>query len=141
GTGILPLVRLGRGARVRAVEPNRGMGEAAEARLGGQARFGSVNGTAEATTLPAVSVYLLVVGQAFHWFDGERARREALRVLKPGACAALLWNERPEKLTPFMADYEALLRRHAPEDVRIVARRADVESIRRFFGGALGLAT
>jgi len=141
GTGILTELLLARGARVLAVEPNRGMREAAEARLGGQARFGSVNGTAEATTLPAASVDLLVVGQAFHWFDGERARREALRVLKPGACAALLWNERPEVLTPFMADYEALLRRHAPEYVRIVARRADVESMRRFFGGAMELET
>ena len=62
-------------------------------------------------------------------------------MLKPGACAALLWNERPEQLTPFMADYEALLRRHAPEYVRIVARRADVESMRRFFGGVMELET
>jgi SAM-dependent methyltransferase len=141
GTGILTELLLTRGALVLAVEPNQGMREAAEARLGGQARFRSVNGTAEATTLPAGSVDLLVVGQAFHWFDGERARREALRVLKPRACAALLWNERPGELTPFLADYEALLRRHAPEYVQIVARRADVDSMRRFFGGAMELET
>src|SRR5205814_8755545 len=115
----------------------RCMRRSADSRLAGHARCGSVNGSAESNTLPACSDDLLVVGQAFHWFEGERARREALRVLKPGACAALLWNERPEELTPFMADYEELLRRHAPEYVRIVARRADVDSMRRFFGGAM----
>lgn len=141
GTGILTELLLARGAMVLGVEPNQGMREAAEARLAAQARFRSVNGTAEATTLPTGSVDLLVVGQAFHWFDGERARREALRVLKRGAFAALLWNERPQELTPFLADYEILLRRHAPEYVQIVARRADVESMRRFFGGAMELET
>jgi SAM-dependent methyltransferase len=141
GTGILTELLLARGALLIGVEPNEGMRAAAEARLGGQARFRSVNGTAEATTLPAASVDLLVVGQAFHWFDGEKARREALRVLKPHHFAALLWNERPQELTPFLADYEALLRRHAPEYVEIVARRADVPSMRRFFGGAMELET
>lgn len=141
GTGILTELLLERGARVLAVEPNEGMRRAAEARLAGEARFRSVNGTAEATTLAAVSVDLLVAGQAFHWFDGDRARREALRVLKAGKFAALLWNERPVELTPFLADYEALLRRHAPEYVEIVARRAEVPSMRRFFGGAMELET
>ena len=141
GTGILSALLLARAAQVIGVEPNEGMRAAAEARLGAQARFRSVNGTAEATTLPAASVDLLVVGQAFHWFDGEKARREALRVLKPHHFAALLWNERPQELTPFLADYEALLRRHAPEYVEIVARRADVPSMRRFFGGAMELET
>ncbi len=141
GTGILTELLLSRGAQVIAVEPNEGMRAAAEARLGGQARFRSVNGSAEAMTLPAGSVDLLVAGQAFHWFDGERARLEALRVLKPGRFAALLWNERPQELTAFIADYEALLRSHAPEYTDIVARRADVASMRRFFGDAMELET
>src|SRR5207244_13391706 len=52
GTGILTELLLARGARVLAVEPNRGMRDAAEARLGGQARFVSVHGTAEAGSVP-----------------------------------------------------------------------------------------
>lgn len=141
GTGILTELLLARGAQVIGVEPNDGMRGCAEARLGAQARFRSVKGSAEATTLPASSVDLLLAGQAFHWFDGERARLEALRVLKPGRFAALLWNERPEELPAFLADYDALLRTHAPEYVEIVASRADVPSMRAFFGGAMELET
>ena len=141
GTGILSELLLARGAQVIGVEPNESMRGAAERRLGGEARFRSVNGSAEATTLGAASVDLLTVGQAFHWFDGARARLEALRVLRPGKFAALLWNERPRELTAFLADYEALLRRHAPEYADIVARRAEEASMRRFFGGAMELET
>jgi SAM-dependent methyltransferase len=141
GTGILTEPLLASGAQVFAVEPNDPMRAVAEARLGGHARFRSVRGTAEATTLPDASVDLLLAGQAFHWFDVQQARAEALRVLRPGGWAALLWNERPLQLDDFLADYESLLRRHAAEYVRITASRADEASMRLFLGGAMQLAT
>jgi SAM-dependent methyltransferase len=141
GTGILSELLLASGAQVIGVEPNDGMRAAAEARLRAQARFRSVNGTAEATTLAPASIDLLVAGQAFHWFEVEKARREALRVLRNAGFGALLWNERPPEATAFLADYEALLLRHATEYAQITARRADVASMRRFFGGAMELAT
>lgn len=141
GTGILTEPLLGSGAEVFAVEPNGGMRAAAEAQLGHYPRFHSVEGTAESTTLAAASVDLLVAGQAFHWFDPQRARSEALRVLRPGAWAALLWNERPPEATPFLADYEALLRRHAPDYTRITASRADVGTMREFLGAAMEMRT
>lgn len=137
GTGILTELLLEGGAEVFAVEPNDGMRGAAEAQLGHHPRFRSVKGTAESTTLAAASVDLLVAGQAFHWFDPQRARTEALRVLRQGAWAALLWNERPPEATPFLADYEALLERHAPEYTRIAASRADVGAMREFLGAAM----
>src|ERR1700704_873866 len=93
GTGILSELLLGSGARVIGVEPNDGMRAAAEALLRGEARFRSVKGTAEATALAPASIDLLVAGQAFHWFDVDQARREALRLLRSGGFAALLWNE------------------------------------------------
>jgi SAM-dependent methyltransferase len=137
GTGILTELLLKCGAEVFAVEPNENMRAAAEAQLGHEPRFHSVAGSAEATTLAAASIDLLVAGQAFHWFDPQRARIEALRVLRPGAWAALLWNERPPEATPFLADYEALLRRHAPEYTRITASRADAGAMRGFLGAAM----
>lgn len=141
GTGILTELLLGRDAEVFAVEPNDGMRAAAEARLGHYPRFRSVRGSAEATTLVSASVDLLVAGQAFHWFDPQRARTEALRIVRPGAWAALLWNERPREATPFLADYEALLRRRAPEYARITASRADVGTMRAFLGAAMEVGT
>jgi len=137
GTGILTELLLQRGAEVFAVEPNDGMRGAAEGQLGHYARFHSVKGAAESTTLASSSVDLLVAGQAFHWFDPQRARTEALRVLRPTAWAALLWNERPPEPTPFLADYETLLKRHAPEYTRITASRAALATMREFLGPAM----
>lgn len=136
GTGILTALLLAAGAQVFAVEPNPGMRAAAEKLLGERSGFVSVAGRAEATTLEARSVRLVVAGQAFHWFDSGRARGETLRILVPGGWAALLWNEAPEEPTPLLADYDELLRRHAPEYEHVRALRAREESIREFFGKA-----
>jgi len=125
---------------VFAVEPNDGMRAAAEARLGGHARFRSVRGTAEVTTLPDASIDLLLAAQSFHWFHVQRARHEALRVMRAGGWAALLWNERPVEASDFLADYEALLLRHAADYARITASRADKPSMREFFGGPMEVA-
>ena len=141
GTGILTELLLARGADVFAIEPNDAMRAAAEERLSGDAHFHSVKGSAEATTLEAGSVGLLLAAQAFHWFDVPRARDEALRVLRPESWAALLWNERPPEASPFLADYEALLRRRAPEYTRITASRADVGAMREFLGPDMEVQT
>jgi len=141
GTGLLTESLLTRGAEVYAIEPNDRMRAAAEARLGAHARFHGVRGTAEATTLPAASIDLLVAGQAFHWFEPAAARREALRVMRSGGWGALLWNEHPPAGNAFLADYDALLRRHAAEYDTIVASRADEARMREFFGGSMELAT
>jgi SAM-dependent methyltransferase len=140
GTGILTERLLASGAQVFAVEPNDGMRAAAESRLGGHERFRSVRGTAEATTLPDASIDLLLAAQAFHWFDVQRARREALRVMRAGAWAVLLWNERPVEASAFLADYEGLLLRHAADYARITASRADEAGMREFFGGPMEVA-
>jgi len=69
GTGIFAELLLENGNEVFAVEPNDGMREEAEASLAHFPNFHSVNGTAEATTLPDHSVNLVTAAQAFHWFD------------------------------------------------------------------------
>ena len=47
---------------------------------------------AEEIPLPDSSVDAAFAGQAFHWFDRERALAELQRVVKPGGGLALLWN-------------------------------------------------
>jgi SAM-dependent methyltransferase len=141
GTGLLTEPLLERGAQVFAVEPNDAMRAAAEARLQNQPRFHSVKATAEATTLAAASIDLWVAGQAFHWFDMEPTRREALRVSRSGGWGALLWNEHPHEGSAFLRDYDQLLRRHCPEYATTVARRLDEERMREFFGGAMERVT
>ena len=134
GTGIFTAQLLEAGARVWAVEPNRQMREAAERLLGGHEGFTSVAGTAEDSTLAAHAVSLVTARQAFHWFDQDRSRTEVLRVLAPGGWAALVWNEHSRARIPFLSDYEALLRRYAPEFDEVRKRRACGPAMRTFFG-------
>ena len=94
GTGILTELFLRHGNPVLAVEPNRQMREAGERLLEGYPRFQSVAGRAEATTLPEQSVDFVTAGQAFHWFDRNKAKAEFSRILKAGGWVVLAWNER-----------------------------------------------
>ena len=108
GTGLLSLPFLRYGCTVYGVEPNAAMREAGERLLGQYANFHSVDAAAEATTLPDRSVQLIVAGQAWNWFDAERAHTEFLRILQPGGTVVLAWNYRQTDTTPFMRAYDAL---------------------------------
>jgi ubiquinone/menaquinone biosynthesis C-methylase UbiE len=124
GSGIFTRALLPRVGRVYAVEPNAEMRAAAERELGAMAGFVSVEGTAEATRLPDLSVRLVTAAQAFHWFDAESARREFQRILEPGGRVALVWNARVVDATPFMRAYEALLCAESLDYQRVDHRRA-----------------
>jgi SAM-dependent methyltransferase len=139
GTGISTELLLASGAEVWAVEPNAEMRAAAEARLGGNARFHSVAGTAEATTLPGAGADLVAAGQAFHWFDRERFRAECVRILRGAprtGRVALFWNSRRTESTPFLRAYEALLRRFGTDYERIDHKQLGPEGFEAFFGGS-----
>src|SRR5258708_10384954 len=69
GTGIFTRILLESGNRVFGVEPNLEMRKAGEEFLGAYPHFTSVEGTAEATTLPDHSVGFVTAAQAAHWFD------------------------------------------------------------------------
>ncbi len=134
GTGISSELFLKNGNRVFGVEPNQPMREAAESRLAGYDAFISINGTAEATTLPDASVDLVTAGQAFHWFDPDQARREFMRILKPGGAVALLWNDRRIDTTAFLQAYEAVLLDYATDYREVNHRNVSDEMLSRFFG-------
>ena len=48
--------------------------------------------------MPDNSVDAVLVAQAWHWFDPERAVAEVARVLRPGGRLGLVWNTRDERL-------------------------------------------
>ena len=109
GTGIWTLMLLENGNPVFGVEPNAEMRQAGERLLAAFPKFTSIAGTAEATTLADRSVDFVTAAQAAHWFDRAGARREFVRILKPGGWLVLLWNERLTDATAFLRDYEQLL--------------------------------
>ena len=147
GTGISSALFVGAGCTVYGVEPNAAMRAAAERSLGRKspaapprvpgapihARFHSVNGTAEATTLPDASVDLVVAGQAFHWFDRPPAKAEFRRILRPGGGAALFWNTRQLTGSPFAEGYETLLREYGTDYERVRHDHVDRTAIAGFF--------
>jgi SAM-dependent methyltransferase len=123
------------GVRVFAVEPNPAMRAAAEEASANEPRFFSVEGSAEATGLPGAAADLIVVAQAFHWFDPLKTRAEFARIAKEGALVALVWNERKD--TPLNRDYEAMLEELAPDYAAVRAPQRENEgAIRAFFAGA-----
>jgi SAM-dependent methyltransferase len=90
GTGVLTRPLLEAGLDVIAVEPVAEM----RAALPDSAR--TLDGTAEAIPLGAGEVDAVVVGQAFHWFDGDAALAEIHRVLNAEGLLGLFWNRQIE---------------------------------------------
>lgn len=112
GTGILARLFLQNGNQVIGIEPNKEMRQAGEAYLAEFDQFTSVNGTAEATTLPDDSVDFVTAGQAAHWFDREKSLPELQRILRPGGFVVLVWNTMNFDATPFMQGYGQLYQRY-----------------------------
>jgi SAM-dependent methyltransferase len=140
GTGKLSALFLSNGNAVFGVEPNAEMRGAAEALFSGRADFHSVAGKAEATTLPDDSVDMIAVGQAFHWFDLDRAALEFRRILRRKGFAVIVWNAR-ELRGPSWADaYEGFLQEYSI-DYRTAAHHGDLpeEAFGRFFAGPYGV--
>jgi len=95
GTGKLTRQIVPSGASIVAVEP---IAEMRAKLTAGSPEVDAIDGTAEAIPLPNHSVDAVIVGQAFHWFDGIRAASEIRRVLKPGGALGLIWQARDPRL-------------------------------------------
>ena len=89
GTGKLTRGLVAAGFDVVAVEPGGAMLDQLRLTL---PEAEAHEAPAEAIPLPAESVDAAFAGQAYHWFDAERAVPELHRVLRPGGGLVLLWN-------------------------------------------------
>lgn len=106
GTGNLTRALRSVFAQVVAVEPDAAM----RARFDGEVRAGS----AEAIPLPDGAVDAVFVGEAFHWFDTERALGEIRRVARGLAVLSRSWGigEEPDLLPqPFRDDLDVVWER------------------------------
>ena len=133
GTGLLSRLFLENGNRVFGVEPNQEMRQAGEEYLRAYSNFSSVNGPAEATTLPNASVEFVTAAQAFHWFEPRAARREFIRILKPSGWFVVLWNDRRMEEAQLTRDYERLLERFGIDYKSVKDSYPEVQNIRDFF--------
>lgn len=87
--------------------------------MGCHPRFTSVEGAAESTTLAGHSIDLVTAGQAFHWFDPSRTRREFDRVLRGPGWVALIWNRSPGGISPILDGYRDILSAYSKEHGRV----------------------
>jgi len=136
GTGLLAELFLRNGNRVFGVEPNPEMRAGGEEYLRAHANFTSVDGSAEATTLAGTSVNFITAGQSFHWFEPQAARREFLRILKPGGWVVIVWNDRRMEEAPLTREYEGLLERFGIDYKRVKDAYPETTIIRNFFEGS-----
>lgn len=116
GTGILSRLLADRGITVHAVEPNPHMRAAATP----HPRVHWTDAPAERTTLDAHTADLIVVGQAWHWFEPSATCAEVARLAKPRARLALLWyDDLPDD--PPSAEYRRIVEPGAKETFGIHA--------------------
>ena len=132
GTGKLSEIFLENGNVVFGIEPNAEMRASAEQILHGYSTFRSIEGTAESTTMAPASIDFVTAGQAFHWFEPDKARAESIRILKAEGWAVLIWNERLTDTTPFLRDYERFLLEYGT-DYQEVRHENASEAIAKFF--------
>lgn len=91
GTGKLTRMLGPTGASIVAVEPVAAMRDQLATLM---PELMILDGIAEAIPLPDSSVDAVTVGQAFHWFDGDRTLPEIHRVLRAGGGLGLIWQAR-----------------------------------------------
>ena len=125
GTGKLTKLFLENGNAVFGIEPNLEMREAGEHFLEGFSNFTSLATTAEDTAMPNASADFITAGQAFHWFDRKRCRKEFARILKPAGWIVLIWNDRKTQATPFLAAYENILKTYAIDYSKVDHKQID----------------
>jgi ubiquinone/menaquinone biosynthesis C-methylase UbiE len=92
GTGKFAVLLARRGYTVFAVEPNADMRGQLALTLAPYPNAKVVDGSAEATTLPARSVDIVTCAQALHWFDRDAFWAECRRVGKPDGLVAAIYN-------------------------------------------------
>ncbi len=105
GTGKLTRVIAKLGHDVHATDPDPAMLQVLEREVPG---VRTAEAGAEDIPLGDASVDAVIAGQAFHWFDLDRALPEIARVLRPGGHVCLTWNYRNEKI-PWVRRLGALI--------------------------------
>jgi SAM-dependent methyltransferase len=133
GTGLLSDNFIESGHVVYGIEPNAPMSAMAEKRFKDRKNFINIDARAEATTLSDRSIDLIIVGQAFHWFEPAPSRVEFKRILRKGRAIAIVWNERQNTSSGFMTDYDRLLDKHCERHGPMDRMEDDKNEVASFF--------
>jgi ubiquinone/menaquinone biosynthesis C-methylase UbiE len=108
GTGRLTRPLRERTSHIVAVEPMAQMRDVLRPAL---PDVEVLDGTAEQIPLATASVDVVVVAQAFHWFDPGPALAEIARVLEPAGRLGLVWHT-PDTSDPLQRTFRGIIERH-----------------------------
>lgn len=133
GTGILSRLFLENGNPVYCIEPNEDMRTQSIRFNEGFSNCTVINGTAEHTGLGADIVDIVVAGQSFHWFDPVAAKKEMIRIIKPGGFAALIWNNRSAMENSLSREYDYICSKYGNNYHGTGNSRIDTETFSTFF--------
>ncbi|MES2219623.1 MAG: class I SAM-dependent methyltransferase [Acidobacteriota bacterium] len=133
GTGMLAELFLQHGNPVFAIEPNQAMRSACDQLRSQYTELTSIDGSAEATTLPDHCADFVTVGQALHWFHLELARAEVVRILRPGGWCAVLYNQRRMGGDAFHDGYERILQEFGIDYKTVRSKYPQQEKLMEFF--------
>lgn len=133
GTGILSKLFLNNGNFVFGVEPNNEMRKAGKQQLKSFLQFKSINGSAENTGLEKNSIDLISVGQAFHWFNLEKSKKEFQRILRKNGYVLLIWNSRRTNSSVFLKGYEELLTNYSVDYKLVDHKNVNEKILNEFF--------
>ncbi len=111
GTGLFTATLAERGLKVTAIEPSAEMRSRARTHAGVEQRAGAF----EETGLEDGSQSWIVAAQAFHWAEAQRALPELRRVLRPGCCLTVLWNNRDIESSEVLGFTRDAIERIVPE--------------------------
>ena len=136
GTGLSAEIFLAAGFAVIAVEPNAEMRAACSHLLRSYPQLRCMDGTAEDTGLAEHSADLITVGQAMHWFDLKRTQAEFQRILKPGGCCAVIYNNRRIGGNAFDAAYERFLLEFSVDYESVKKQHVGSKRLEHFFAPA-----
>jgi SAM-dependent methyltransferase len=87
---------------------------------------------AENTGLKKASINLIIIAQAFHWFNINSAVNEFLKIIKPGGSMCAFWNVREE--TPFSQEYKKLILKYSKDYKKIPSAKETILAIKKFPG-------
>jgi SAM-dependent methyltransferase len=124
GTGKLTAMLVATGLDTTAVEPAPGMRKMLRHRV---PRARVLDGSAEQLPLPDGAVDVAVAGQAFHWFDQDRALPELARVLRPGGVLAVFYNSRDDAVAWVRALSELVGGPEGDDHVSVTSRHQPFE--------------
>lgn len=113
GTGHLTMELSKKGFNIKAIEPNDAMRETGIKRTNQFQNISWYKGTAEQTNQDNDQFDAVTFGSSFNVCDQKMALRESLRICKPDAWFACMWNHR-DLDDPIQKNIETIIKTHVP---------------------------